>query len=91
MAEDEQCQACRRWMMPLYIDPYRDHNLCYQCIRAWQHLDEVAQRIYGRVSTWQEYLIPRPSWFKGQIVKLEKSMLDELAPDTSEGHQYIRH
>jgi len=91
MAEDERCQACKRYMMPLYIEPYRGHNLCYQCVRAWRHLDETMQELYDRRATWQEYLYPRPSWFRGRIAKLEKSMIDELAPSTAGGRQYIRH
>jgi len=91
MVENERCQACTRWVLPLYIEPYRGHNLCHQCVRAWQCLDMRIQELFQRDATWQEFLNPQPSWFRDRIVKLEKSMLDVLAPSTAEGCQYIRH
>lgn len=91
MDEDERCEGCRRYLLPLYIEPYRERNLCYQCVRAWQRLDETIQELYGRRATWQEYLHPLPSWFRNREVKLEKAMLDELSPSTVGGRQYIKH
>ena len=91
MVEEERCQGCKRYMMPLGIEFYRGHTLCYQCVRAWQRLDETIQVLYGRRATWQEYLHPRPSWARVKVAELEKTMLDEVSADTSSGRQYIRH
>ncbi len=91
MAENERCEGCERYMMPLYLEPYREHSLCYQCLMAWRRLDMIVQTIFQRDATWQEFLDPRPSWFRDRIVELEKSIVDEVAPSTAGGRQYVRH
>ena len=81
--------------MPLYIETYREHRLCYQCVRAWKRLDKVVQELYDREATWEEFLDPRPSWFEKQKEKLEKTMADELDvdmyPDPSGNRAYMKH
>lgn len=91
MAEDEQCQACQRCMLSLYIETYRGRRLCYQCVRAWKRLDGIARELYDREAAWEEFLDPRPSWFKGRLAKLEKTMVDELDLDVSGERKYIKH